>query len=181
MTAIAIIATWCSLIIPAALVTGTAGASTTSATIDLGYGRLRPVHPDFFHSHPRSSIGNAYGTIAAGQTVTVPTAGVGSIPSAEFTAVFVNIEVISSMGTGDLTDYASDQPAPVGASVSFYSGLATSGSDVLSVGGQFDASRGRTASDQNEEQADVLRLADVGTDYVGYQCREYDPAVRPFV
>jgi hypothetical protein len=65
--------------------TGVAVASTTSATVDPAYGQYVPVTSTVILD-TRSQIGGAYGTIGAGQTVTVPTAGVGAIPNEGVTA-----------------------------------------------------------------------------------------------
>jgi len=133
----AFVATLGSVIAPVSLISGTAAASTTSAAVDPAYGQYIPLSTTVILD-TRNTIGGAQGAIGSGQSVTVPVTGVGAVPAAGVTAVFVNIEILSASASGFLTDYASDQPNPVGASVSFYSGLAVSGSDVLTVGGQYD-------------------------------------------
>ena len=128
-----------AVVVPS-LATQSVGATQTAAVLDPAFGQYVPIQNTTILD-TRNGIGAAAGALPANGSVTVQATGVGQIPSTGVSAIFVNIQVLSSPASGFLTDYAADQPSPIGASVSFDAGFPTSGSDFLTIGGQQDSSQ----------------------------------------
>jgi hypothetical protein len=114
----------------------TAGATSdpNAATLEPGVGQYTPIDPVEIYD-TRNGTGGAPSSLAAGATSSpIPVLGVSGLPTTGVEAVFVNIQVLSASGSGYLTDYEADDSANPGqASVSYGSGLAESGSDVVTI------------------------------------------------
>lgn len=127
--------------IPMASSTGAGATSLPSAAaLEPAQGQYVAINPvEIFDT--RNGLGGAPSIISAGQSINnIQVAGFTpsgwtspAIPTTGVTAVFVNLQVLSTSSSGYLTDYEADITNPGQASVSYGGGLAESGSDVVTI------------------------------------------------
>lgn len=93
----------------------------------------QPITPTRFLD-TRSGAGGTTGPVGAGGTVKLAIAGVGGIPSANVTAVAVNVTALTESSSGVINVYPDDTPRPVTSNLNYVVGVTIANLVILPVG-----------------------------------------------
>jgi hypothetical protein len=93
----------------------------------------QPITPTRFLD-TRSGTGGTTGPVGAGGTVKLAIAGVGAVPSANVTAVAVNVTALTESSSGVINVYPDDTPRPVTSNLNYAAGVTIANLVILPVG-----------------------------------------------
>jgi hypothetical protein len=122
---------------------------TVAASNSVGTGKSQTTAPQlmaaggqYFTTPPVKALdttdgtgGVAAGPLAAGGTAVFPVTGVGQVPAAGVSDVYVAISASSTQNTGCVTDSDPDLPDPAICAVDFAAGASATSTDVVQVSG----------------------------------------------